>query len=52
MKKIGGNGGKIAPLSSQKELPGGKTKVRIGFSRVILVSVGLDKVGFDQWEKK
>ena len=52
MTEIGDNGGKTAPLSSQEEFPDGKTKVRIEFSRSISVSVGQDKVGSDQWEKK
>ena len=52
MTEIGDNGGKTAPLSSQGELPDGKTKGRIEFSRSILVSVGQDKVESDQWEKK
>ena len=47
MKEIGDGDGKTAPLSSQKELPDGKTKARIGFNSLILVSVGSDKVESD-----
>ena len=52
MVENGDNGGKTAPLSSQEELSDGKTKVRIGFSRSILVAIRLDKVVSDKWRKK